>query len=144
MKTHLIRLAIAALATVAIASSAVAQEKPFDEKAFIQNVSFKMFDKDLQSNNVPGFVESALYVLIQCKDRYPDLDYSQLLNTVDRVARESNDPALAYKAYLVRMYFSHSSDIQVTPFQDEDNHDQLFKQIADQLEEKFLAFNVNR
>jgi hypothetical protein len=141
MKTHLMRLAITIFAIVAIVSTATAQQKKLDRKAFIQNVSFKMFDSDLQSNSIPGFVESTLYTLVQCKDRYPDLDYSQLLNTVDKVARESNDPATAYKAYLVRMYFAHSSEIQVDPFQYENQHDQLFKQIADQLTEKLLAFN---
>ncbi len=144
MKTYLMRLAVATFAIIAIASTAIAQEKPVDKKTFVQDVSFKMYNLDLKNKDVPGFVESALYALVQCKDRYPDLDYSQLLNTVDKVAQESGDPAIAYKAHLVSMYFTHSSEIQVTPFQYEDNHDQLFKQIADQLEEKFLAFNAGR
>ncbi|MGO9481048.1 MAG: hypothetical protein ACLP05_04600 [Candidatus Kryptoniota bacterium] len=141
MKTYLKRLTAIVFILFAVSLSAMAQESHFDKKAFIQKVSFKMFDMDLHKNDVPGIVTSTLYTLVQCKDRYPDMDYSRLLNTVSKVERESSDPSIAYKAYLVNMYFSHSGDIQVTPFRYAYDHDQLFKQIADQLEAKFLAYN---
>ncbi|MCL5020556.1 MAG: hypothetical protein M1339_02600 [Bacteroidetes bacterium] len=74
-----------------------------------------MLEKDLQESNVPGIAESSLYAIIEVKNLYPELDYSPLLEAVKTLEKKSNDPALTYKAYLVGMYLTHSSEIQVNP-----------------------------
>ncbi len=141
MRTYIRRFAAIPLIIVAAAVSTMAQESRPVVTPFNQKQVFKALETCLQTNNVPGFVESALYTVVECKDRYPDLDYSRLLNTVNEVAQENDNSSIRYKAYLAGMYLSHASDIQVTPISNSDNHEYLFKQIADQLEAKFLALD---
>ena len=144
MKTYLKSLLAATFVIIGVAATANAQESNSNTKAFNQKIAFKQFENSLQSSDYPGIVESTLYTVVQCKDRFPEFDYSQLRDAVNKVMKENGDMSLAYKAYLVSMYLSHSSDIQVTPFEYSNDHEQLFKQIADQLEAKFLAFNSDR
>jgi hypothetical protein len=144
MKTYLKSLLTATFVILAAAATANAQESNTNMKAFDQNLAFEQFENSLQRSDYPGIVESTLYTVVQCKDRFPEFDYSQLRDAVNEVTKKDGDMSLAYKAYLVSMYLSHSSDIQVTPFEYSNDHDQLFKQIADQLEAKFLAFNSDR
>jgi len=141
MKKHLKRLATAAFAVLVIGSSAFAQDTKLNEKTFNHKLAFAQFELCLQRSDVPGFVESTLYTIVQCKDRFPNLDYSAIQDAVNKVARDNDNSTIAYKAYLVSMYLSHTSQINVTPSAYENVHDQLFKQIADQLEAKFLAFD---
>ena len=139
MKTQLKNFTMALSIIFAAASGAVAQEDHHATKVMVQSHGIDMLGRNLEGSNVPGIVEGSLYDAIECKNLYPDLDYSKLLQATDRLANESNDPALAYKAHLVGMYLSHSSEIQVTPISGAEYHEYLFKQIADQLESKFLA-----
>jgi len=143
MKTILKNLVTATFVILLVAAGATAQEKTADKSTFKRKLVFEQFENSLKRIDYPGVVESTLFTTVECKNRYPDLNYSSLLDAVNKVAQENNDPALAYKAYLVSMYFAHSSDIRVNPFESSDDHDQLFKQIADQLEAKFLAFDSN-
>jgi hypothetical protein len=144
MRTYLKRLTVATFVILAVAFSAVAQESHSNEKTFIQKRAFEMFGMDLQRSDIPGVVESTLYTVVECKNSFPDLDYSRILSTVNKVAQENDNSSIAYKAYLASMYLSHSSDIRVKPIPDAENHEYLFKQIADQLEQKFLALQSDQ
>jgi len=84
-------------------------------------------------------VESSIYVVVLYKNRFPELNYSQLEDALQRVAGESHDSSISYKAQLAYMYLSHGSVIELTPMQNPNSHDYLFKQISEQLEQKFLA-----
>lgn len=139
MKTYLARLATALFVVAAIASGAIAQEVHLTKKTFNHKLAFEAFEKCLQRSDVPGFVESSLYTIAECKSRFPELNYSRLIEDVNRVAQRNASPALRYKAYLVSMYLTHGSEITVTPIRDADSYDYLFKQIANQLEQKYLA-----
>ncbi len=139
MNTYLKRLTAATFIILVVAFSAVAQEVHPVEKAFVQKQGLEMLKIDLQRSDVPGIVESALYTVVECKNSFPDLDYTTLINAVDKVAQETGNLSIGYKAHLASMYLSHSSDIRVTPIHDADDHEYLFKQIADQLEEKLAS-----
>lgn len=140
MKINLRHLTAVMFVILVTVSGAIAQESKMERYAFNRKRTFEALELCLNRSDVPGFVESALYTVAECKSRYPDLDYSHLLRIVDKVAREDGSPSIRYKAYLVSMYLSKGSDIQVKAIRDADNHEYLFKQIADQLEQRFLAF----
>ena len=141
MKTHLMRSLAAAVVFLVAASGAFAQTNGAKEYKFNEKRTFEALQTCLQNNDVPGFVESALYTVAECKNRYPDLNYSPLINVVERVAKDNNNAAIRYKAYLVDMYLTHGSEIRVTTVSDAQSHEYLFKQIAEQLEQKYLAFD---
>ena len=132
MKTHLRRLAAATFFIFAVAQ----QNLPVD-KAFVKQHALEMYEMNLQRSDIPGIIEATLYDVVECKNRFPDLDYSRLLNAVNKVSQESDDISIGYKAHLASMYLTHSLEIQIAPVQDPDDHEYLFKQIADQLEKKY-------
>jgi hypothetical protein len=141
MKTYLRQLGVATFVFLLAVTGAVAQTTKPTAYKFNEKRTFEALKISLESSNVPGFVESALYTVAECKNRYPNFDYSGILKVVDRVAQRNNNPAIRYKAYLVSMYLTHAPTIQVTPITNADSHEYLFKQIADQLEQRFLAYD---
>lgn len=141
MKQYLIRPMTAAFVILIAASGAMAQAKKSDTYKFNQKRTFEALDMCLHKSDVPGFVESALYTVAECKNRYPALNYSQLLGSVRNVEENNSNPSIRYKAYLVSMYLTHGANMEVTTIKDANNHEYLFKQIAEQLEQKYLAFN---
>ena len=140
MKLTLRRLTAIMFVVLFAASGAIAQENKIERNTFNQKRTFEALEMSLRRSDVPGFVESALYTVAECKSRFPNLDYSHLLSVVEKVARKDGIPSIRYKAYLVSMYLSHGSHIRVKAISNANNHEYLFKQIADQLEQKFLAF----
>lgn len=141
MKTYLKQSGVATFVFLLAVSGAVAQTAKPALYKFNEKRTFEALRLSLENSNVPGFVESALYTVAECKNRYPGLDYSGLLKVVNKVAQRNSNPAIRYKAYLVSMYLTHAPTIQVTPKTDADSHEYLFKQIADQLEQRFLAYD---
>jgi len=142
MKAHLRRGIVMTFVVLLAVSGAVAQGSKHEELYFNQKRTFEAFEMNLGRDDVPGFVESSLYAIAECKEEFPNLDYSGLLDAVNRVARDNGDSSIRYKAYLVSVYLTHASDIIVSPVRNADDHNYLFKQIADQLEQKFLAYRT--
>ncbi len=142
MKTG-IRAATTTLAAVLIfAFTASAQTDGAESKTLNHERTFKVFESSLQSD-IPGIVESTIYTVVLYKNRFPDLDYSRLGNELDEVARDNKDVAISYKARLASMYLTYSSNIQITPVSPAVDHEYLFRQIAEQLEQKLLAAHID-
>ena len=139
MNTNLKRLAGTALVAFAIAFSANAQESHPAKEAFIKKYSLEMFGISLQAKEYPGVVEGTLYNIIECKNLFPEVDYSDLVAPINKLAEEPNDLIIGYKASLVGLYLAHSSEFHITPMRGAQDHEYLFKQIADQLEQKLVA-----
>lgn len=141
MKKYLRRSLATAFVLLLAASGAIAQTNTNEGYKFNQKRTFVALETCLQNSKVPGFVESALYTVAECKNRYPDLNYSPIIDIVQKIAKDNSDASLRYKAYLVSMYLTHGSDIQLTPVMNAMNHQYLFMQIARQLEQKYLAYD---
>ena len=139
MNTNLKRLAGTALVAFAIVFTTNAQESRPANEAAIKKTTLEMFGLNLQTKEYPGVIEGTLYNIIECKALFPDLNYSDLVEPLNELAMEHGDLVLGYKASLAGLYLAHSSDFHITPMRDAANHEYLFKQIADQLEQKMVA-----
>jgi hypothetical protein len=139
MNTNLKRLTGIALAAFAVAFSVNAQEIRPVREASVKKYSLEMFGASLQEKECPGIVEGTLYNIIECKNRFPEIDYSDLVSPISNLAKEHNDIVMGYKASLTGLYLAHSSDIHITPIRGAEDHEYLFKQIADQLEQKLVT-----
>jgi hypothetical protein len=138
-KRNLITVVFATVATAIILSSnAVGGEQPIYNHERV----FENFESSLKRNDVPGIVESTIYTVVEYKNKFPELDYSKIISMLDRVSRDNNSSSIRYKAQLASMYLSDSDGIEVTPVRGAFDHEYLFKQIADQLEKKFLASHI--
>lgn len=142
MKRSMRAASITFAAILVFAITATSQTKEPEGRTFNHPRNFKEFDYSLQSE-VPGIVESTIYTVVLYKNRFPGLDYSRIQNGLDEVARDNKDAAMSYKARLASMYLTYSADIKITPASPAFDHEYLFRQIAEQLEQKLLAAHID-
>ena len=133
------RIAATAVLALIIATGIMAQPDKAGRNGMNQALVLKNFECSLQMEEYPGIVESTIYNVVLFKNRFPQLDYTQLASSLQRVAEENQDASISYKAQLACMYLSNSSTIDLTPEGASSNHGYIFKQISEQLEQKFLA-----
>ena len=135
------RNAVAAIVVILIATfgaSANAAEPAINNHEMV----FKNFKSSLKRTEFPGIVESTIYTVVEYKNKYPELNYSDILNELEAVGRDNDNSSIRYKAHLASLYLSDSDGIEVTPVPGAFDHEYLFKQIADQFEKKFLASHI--
>lgn len=99
---------------------------------------FDLIPASLDSK-IPGIVESTIYNLITEKRYYPSADYSEMIDKLNRIAEENSDPSLRAKAHLAIIYLSTSSLINVEPDFNSYDHNYIYKQITEQLENNVLV-----
>jgi hypothetical protein len=98
----------------------------------------KNFKVSLRSD-VPGVLESTMYNLIQCKNIYPDQEYTKVYRILDEVAMNAADATIAYKASLVRLYLAYGTTFTDPTVFDYSDHEKAFKQVANQLASSLLV-----
>ena len=140
MTSRTIKTAAVIAAACAFMGSAPAQSKNTEEKkqAIHQERLLESFKTSLQSD-YQGIVEGTIYNIVIFKKYYPQLDYSQLLEVLNRSSLGNRDIALRYKAYLASVYLTHNATIDIDPVTNPSDHEYIFRQIAQQLENKFLV-----
>ncbi len=90
------------------------------------------------NSKIPGIVESTIYNIVELKNYYPAGNYSKIVDDLNKVSQDNPDPVLRYKAHLAILYLT-LSNIEVQPERNAETHDYIFKQIANQLENKLLV-----
>ncbi len=134
------KIAAAAVLILIIASGAMARPDKVEKHGMNQELVMKNFECSLQMEKFPGIVESTVYNVVIYKNRFPDLDYTRIASRLQRVAEDNQDSSISYKARLAYMYLSYSSTIDLTPeYATTNHHEYIFKQISEQLAQKFLA-----
>jgi len=139
MKTGIKKIAATAALALIIVSGAAAQPVTAERKGVKPELIMKNFENSLQWSEYPGIVEGTVYNIVIYKNRFPGLDYSDLAESLQRVAEDSKDLAISYKAQLAYIYLTNSSKIGLTLEQTSPSHEYVFKQISEQLEQKLLA-----
>jgi len=130
---------IAAVAITVNASAQTAVETPKMDKVRLKK-ALDNFRSSLRSD-YSGIVEGTLYNIVVFKKYYPELDYSPLLSILNKSTLTNEDAALRYKAHLAAMYLSAETGVDVSPVSQPTDHEYIFRQIAQQLEKKFLVTN---
>lgn len=89
-----------------------------------------------------GVVESAIFLSMQFKNRFPSLDDNEFIEVLNDIAKNSNSPVVSYKAQLARTYFKNIdlfTNIEVKSIKSENL---VYEQIANKINSIMLA-NVN-
>lgn len=97
-----------------------------------------LLSMDSEYNSV---IESAIFVTMEMKDRYPEFDYSNLVDRFNELAIEGSTPTLRYRAQLASLYFNFYpmfSDIKIV---NKENPELFFKKISERLEQLPVAAN---
>ncbi len=137
MKNRIINTAATALLALVIVSGAAVRLEAGEKISVNQENLLRNFKYSLEWKEYPGIVEGTIYNVVVCKNRYPELVYAYLADVLKRLAEENANPAIGYKAHLAYMYLNNSSAIELTPGITSPND--VFKEISEKLEQKFLA-----
>lgn len=133
-------LTIAAFAiTINASAQTAATDVPKMDKVHLEK-TLDNFRASLKSD-YSGIVEGTIYNIVVFKKYYPELDYSPLLSILNKSSQTNDDAAIRYKAHLAAMYLSTEAGVEVAPVSRPTDHEYIFRQIAQQLEKKFLVTN---
>ena len=86
-----------------------------------------------------GVVESAIFITLQFKDRYPNEDYSKFINALDDLVLNSKNSRISYKAQLARIFLKNTDlfkNIKITNMEDEQK---TFEEISKKLNSITIA-----
>ncbi len=139
MKVYKSLFLVILVSSVVFSSNLFAQGNKMVSKQLIAEKAYKIIPKSLESN-IPGIVESTIYNLVEIKKYYPAGNYSNVIEKLNDIAQNYPDKTIRAKAYLASIYLSSRDFIEVHPVENYFSHDYIFKQIAEQLENK-LVYN---
>lgn len=95
----------------------------------------------LTHDNV-GVVESAIFISMQFKNKFPNENASKLLDAIEEIAEDGESPTLTYKAQLAKIYINNRAlfdDIVINSIQDESK---VYSQISEKLNTIMLATSL--
>jgi len=138
MKTGYLKTAVVVLILLAFSIRIDAQPNYNEKTRPDIEKAMQIFPASLNSN-IPGIVESTIYNIVLYKKYFPEKNYDRIVNVLNSVARENEDPAIRYKAYLAEMYLNTSAKVEIKPESPAQDHEYIFIQIADQLEKNLLV-----
>ena len=138
MRTGYLKTAAVALIVLAFSIRIDAQPNYNEKSRPDLEKAMQVFPASLKSN-IPGIVESTIYNIVVYKKYFPDKNYDNVVNVLNSVARENEDPAIRYKAYLAEMYLNSTAKVNVIPESPAQDHEYIFIQIANQLEKNLLV-----
>ncbi len=115
-----------------------AQDSKFVPKESVVERAFNTCPPSLDSD-IPGIVESTIYNIICIKKFYPQANYSDIISKLNNIAEKNSDPSIRFKAHLASTYLTLGDMIEVKPEAGKFEHEYIFKQITEQLENKLLV-----
>ena len=100
------------------------------------------------NSGVSGMVESTLFMIMVCKEKYPELDYNKILNELAKLSVEGETPVIRQKAFICKTYLENSDWFENLSFQKEENQDEYiyfedeyFRKINERIQNKIFALN---
>jgi len=100
------------------------------------------------NSGVTGMVESTLFMIMVCKEKYPDLDYKKIIIELSSLSVEGETPVIRQKAFISKTYLENSDWFENLSFQKSENQDEYlyneagyFREINERIQNKIFAMN---
>ena len=90
-------------------------------------------------SDINSLVESAIFNMIIFKSKYPEWNYKDIQNKLNKLAVDGNSLQIRYKAQLVSMFISNPEMFQNIEVIDKDNPAKYFRLISDKLQNEIVA-----
>lgn len=120
----------------------------FSTATFAQTLNQEQFINTAKANylrslksDVNGVVESTIFILIEMKERYPELNYNNVVEKLDELVSEGNTPTIRYKAQLASLYIKYTNVFAGLKIKDKSNPDGYFKELSNRLVQADVAVN---
>jgi hypothetical protein len=95
------------------------------------------------NHNVQGVVEASIYNSLFLAKYYPDAKMDKVVKELNKIAVESTNPSLRYKAQLAVLYISNYGNEELKPQDYKQDHSELFREISEMMKSNLLASNQN-
>lgn len=138
MKKIISALTILIFSIIILSTNSFAQPNLDHCSPQILKLGLKVIPVNLDSK-IPGIIESSIYDVVLLKYYFPNQDFSNISDQLNYIAKKNVNPSIRYKAQLASIYLNDTNNIQIIPNTQTYEHDYLFRQIADQLTNKFLV-----
>ncbi len=93
------------------------------------------------TNDNAGVQEAGIYISMQFKSRYPNLNDKEFVNALDDIASDSKNARVSYKAQLAKIYFQNPEwfkNIEIKSILDEEK---VYEQISNKINTIMFASN---
>lgn len=90
-----------------------------------------------------GIKESAIFVSMQFKNRYPEHNDDRFIETLDELVQKSESAVISYKAYLAKLYFTNNelfNDIDLSTIMEEEK---AYSEISEKINRIILSAKSN-
>lgn len=91
------------------------------------------------SHNNQGVIESAIFVSIQFKNKYPKADDNKFIKLLNEIARNSENPRISYKAQLAKLYFENTNLFNKIEVKSVNEEREVYKKISEKLNNIMIA-----
>ncbi len=95
------------------------------------------------NHDVTGIVEASIYNSLFLTKYYPDANMDEVLEGLNEVAVESENPALRYKAQLALLYLANYGNENLNLENYKKSQSELFKMISEKLQNSLLVVSQN-
>lgn len=132
-KLGIVLFGVVMMYNMIIASDVRGQKLSSDVKLIERNISTSL------NNNIQGIVEASIYNTIFMKKYFPEADFKNILEALNKIALKSDKPGLRYKAQIALMYIQYGFDLNIQISNEKEDRDKTFRKIAEELQDKLLA-----
>lgn len=108
-----------------------------ENDAKVENAIENCYESLTHSNQ--GVAESAIFVSIQFKNKFPNKNAGKFVDALDEIASESENPRISYKAQLAKMYFNNTEWFKDIVVDSIENEQKVYEKIAETLSNKMFA-----
>ncbi len=84
-------------------------------------------------------VESAIYISIQFKNRFPKENFSKIIEVLDEITRKAESSRLSYKAQLAKIYISNANWFENIKVKSIDKEQEVYAEIAETVSAKMFS-----
>ncbi len=134
MKTKILYTIILVLSILSLSTNAQATQKKLRKTE-----SFKANCLSALQNGNRGVVESAIFVSVQFKNRFPNENISTLIEALEEIANEDESPRVSYKAQLAKTYINNTEWFENIDVSSIEYEKEVYAEIAETFSSKILA-----
>ncbi|MEW6701329.1 MAG: hypothetical protein AB1298_01295 [Bacteroidota bacterium] len=138
MKTNSIIKLLVAIVLLGTNTTILAQI-PITEKSFQERVVKRALYG--MNSEIPSIVESSLFLILEVKNRYPNEDYTKILDKLNELVSSGKTISIRYKAQLATLFFNYHEQFKEVKITENDNPDKYFRMIAGKIENNSFALN---
>jgi len=124
-----------AILLVALLNLNIKAQQPTKEKI---NVLIKNCYNSLTHEN-QGVAESAIFVILQFKNKFPYENTAQFVEALEEIAIDSENARMSYKAQLAKIYFNNHDWFSNVEIKSIENEQKVFEEIAGIISSKMFA-----